>query len=216
MEHKPPARNIKPGLGAKSGRPPKNARPQKKKRKKITPDYLRNSGLHYLQRFACSTAQFRRVMLRKVTLSLRDHPEQSAEDCTALVEALIADFTRAQLLDDAQYLRGAVSSLRRQGKSRKSIIGKLGTKGMGTQQIQDMLQHLETEENAPDEFAAALLFARKKGLGPFAKPPARPDETPDPQAMMLRRKKELLRFSTAGFSYETACRVLDAAPEDCA
>src|SRR5262249_37236019 len=88
------------------------ARRARKAPKKITESYLHNSGLHYVQRFSTGTENFRRVMMRKVDRSCRHHKDQSREHCAAMVEALIEKFARAGLLNDADYTRATVATLR--------------------------------------------------------------------------------------------------------
>lgn len=168
--------------------------------KKITPDYLHNSGLYYLQRFSASSAQFRSVMARKVKKSCLVRPEQDYESCMQMVDELVAKFQRSGLLNDDLYAQGAVSSLRRQGKSQKAISMKLKTKGLADNLIsKKLLSH--AEESGHDthhaELISAILHMRKKKIGPFA---GKKEITED---------KILASLSRAGFSYDTIRKILD-------
>ncbi|MBL4804999.1 MAG: RecX family transcriptional regulator [Alphaproteobacteria bacterium] len=180
---------------------------QKKRKtpKKITESYLHNSGLYYLQRFSTSTENFRRVMMRKVDKSCRAHPEQKFNECEKLVGELIAKFIKSGLLDDKLYARGVVNSQRRSGKSVLAIQGYLRSKGLHADIIEQTLAEFNEDHDknpAEAEFESAMIFARKKRLGPF-----RTSDDFDIQ-------KELGRLARAGYSYDTARRVLDKNIDD--
>ena len=53
--------------------------------KKITPEYLKNSSLYYLSRFSTSSANLKRVMMRKVERSANYHGTDP-EDGQVLIE----------------------------------------------------------------------------------------------------------------------------------
>ncbi|MCB1532527.1 MAG: RecX family transcriptional regulator [Alphaproteobacteria bacterium] len=183
--------------------------PKQKKRtprppKKITPTYLHNAGLYYLQRFAASSAHFREVMMRKVKKSCHYHKDQNYEDCAQMVDALVEQFASSGLLDDSAYTRGVVTSLRRSGKSRRAIIAKLKQKGLSDDMIERTLTAYDDDSagsSADAELTAALNFARKKRLGPFT----RDKETPP--------EKALASMARAGFSYDVCKTVLEMEPK---
>lgn len=171
-------------------------RRERKPPKKITADYLHNSGLHYLQRFPASTGHFRTVMMRKVDKSCRHHTGQDREVCARLVEELVAKFCQMGLLDDAGYSRGMVTSLRRRGLSARAIQAKLSGKGLGREHIDKALSDFADEHGGETEIVAALRLARRKRIGPFATKAA---ESTD---------KHLAALARAGFSYDIASRVI--------
>ncbi|MEM7651239.1 MAG: RecX family transcriptional regulator, partial [Pseudomonadota bacterium] len=81
----------------------------------------------------------------------------------------------------------------------------LKSKKLSSEEIAEALTALDeqTHENSTEaEYNAALTFARKKRIGPFKR-----DQEFDPQ-------KELGRLARAGFSYDTARRVLDINSDD--
>ncbi len=194
-EHKAQARSVnnKKTTVSRGGR--------KRVPKKITENYLHNSGLYYLQRFAASKAHFKSVMMRKVRRSCQYYPEQNPEECRALVDALADKFQAAGLLNEDLYLQAAATSLRRQGRSAKAIRARLFSKGFKSEQIDESLQKMSDLENKSMhdlELEAALRFARKKKIGRF-----RP-KTAD----VYDSKKELGALARAGFSYEISRQVL--------
>lgn len=171
-------------------------------RKLITETYLSNAGAYYLQRFSASRRQFRKVMLRKIDRSCKDHPGQDRAVCIAMLDHLILRFTDLGYLDDDRFAVQAVSALRARGLSRLMILARLQDKGLDPALIQTALQrHQDTAETSADddEMNAALKLARKRKLGPYArKDRPRPDD--DKRAMGI--------LARAGFSYEICARVL--------
>lgn len=181
-----------------------NKSPDKKrgprKPKKITESYLHNSGLYYLERFASSSENFRKVMMRKVQKSCYAHKDQDIDKCAELVDALVLKFQNLELLNDESYARSMVTSMRRRGKSRRYIIGNLKTKGLNADIVERELQRYadeNLEDASTDEFEAALTFARKKRIGPFRGIKEEAFE------------KELATLARAGFSYDIAQKVLN-------
>ncbi len=185
--------------------PKKPVRKAEKIPKKITASYLHNAGLYYLERFSASTAHFRTVMRRKIRKSCTAHPDQDETTCHALLETLIETFVRAGLLNDPLYAKAQITSLRRSGKSARAIQVKMLVKGVPAPMTTETLGQLDTETHTDPqeaEFQAALRHAQKKRLGPF-----RTRGEPEPQ-------KDLSRMARAGFSFDTARRVLHYTDDD--
>jgi regulatory protein len=196
-----------------SNEAPERGTGKKRPPQKITPEGLHNAGLYYLQRFAASRAGFRRAMLRRVRKSCMTHKDQDYEACAAMVEALIAKFEDLGLLNDPGFAEGQVSFMRRQGKSRRAIDASLRLKGIEEELALRTLESHDIEEHenaAQAEFHAALIFARKRKLGPF-----RADTLPGrkKQAPEQIFDKSMATMARAGFSMDTARRIL-AMPND--
>jgi regulatory protein len=167
--------------------------------RQATASHLENAALHYLERFSSSSANLRRVLLRKVVRSARAHGTDPAEGA-GLVEAIIARYQQSGLLDDAAYAAQKAASLRRRGTSRYGIRGKLAVKGVDAEIIGATLDHLDDEEGSGD-LAAACALVRRRRLGPY-----RPQG-----AQAEHRRKDLATLARAGFSLDVARRVLAAA-----
>ena len=178
---------------------PKTQKKGPKKPKKITPDYLHNAGLYYLQRFSASRQHFRTVLMRKVKKSCYEHKDQNYEDCAALVEETVQKFERAGLLNDELYTQGVVNSLRRQGKSKKVIVMKLQTRGISQDLAAEKLEAVDSEKNGDADLIAAIMVTRKKKAGAFG--------NRDPE-------KTLAALARAGFSYDIAKKALEMSRED--
>ena len=182
-----------------------NNKKQFKPPKKITAKYLHNAGLAYLQRFPASSMHFRTIMMRKINKSCRHHTEQNIDECAALLDDLIVKFCDLDLLNDEGYLQGMIRSLRKRGLSSKQIAQKLQQKGYERGAIESAVTAHDKEEfeNADDgDFYAALVFARRKKLGPFDVLNKR-----DPQ-------KSLASMARAGYSYSISKRVLEMSEEE--
>jgi len=177
-------RTTRPG-----GRPPP---------RRVTPEYLERAALHYLERFASSSANLRRVLLRKVQRSAAGAGTDPAEGAS-WVDALIERYRGAGLLDDAAYAAGKAASLARRGTSTRGIRQKLQQKGVGGELIDASLEELAGDA----DLATAVNFARRRRLGPFR-----------PKGREAAPEKELATLGRAGFSYDTARRVLACADED--
>ena len=89
----------------------KSSRPAKKPRK-VTADSLERAALHYLERYATSAANLRRILMRRVLRSAEAHGTDPA-DGKVLVDALVTRYRKAGLLDDAAYARMRAESLHR-------------------------------------------------------------------------------------------------------
>lgn len=186
---------------------PKNKLKERKFKppKKITERYLHNAGLAYLKRFPASTAHFRSIMIRKINKSCRHHTDQKPEDCTALLDKLILKFQELGLLNDEAYLKGMITSLRRRGLSKRQIEAKLNQKGMSGDMVQQALQKHDAEEYETDnsgDIYAALIFARRKKIGPF-----------DTNQKHLP-EKALATMARAGYSYDIAKKTLEISQEE--
>ncbi|HKW54567.1 MAG TPA: RecX family transcriptional regulator [Stellaceae bacterium] len=183
---------------------PSQRKPPRKRRlpRQATAAHLENAALHYLERFSSSSANLRRVLLRKVARSARAHGTDPAEGA-GLVEAIITRYLQSGLLDDAAYAAQKAASLRRRGTSRYGIRGKLAVKGVDADLIGATLERLDEEQGSGDLVAACALVRRRR-LGPYRSKEARVEH----------RRKDLASLARAGFSLDVARRVLAAVDGD--
>ena len=173
--------------------------------KKISDRYLYNSGLAYLQRYPASSMHFRSVMMRKINKSCRHHEGQNLDECAMMLDKLIVQFKELDLLDDSAYLKGMITSLRRRGLSALQIYNKLQQKGYKRPDIEPELKKHDMDEYQTEhegDIHAALVFARKKKLGPFDRLNKR-----DPE-------KSLATMARAGYSYDIAKKTINMKPND--
>lgn len=82
---------------------------------------------------------------------------------------------------------------------------------MATEHVDVAVNELREDIGGDPDMAAAVALARRRGFGPFR----RPSLSAKPLSPEDRRMKELAAMARAGFSYDTAVRVIDAqCPED--
>ena len=187
-----------------------------KKPKKISQSYLRHSGIYYLQRYTASVSHFRSVMTRKIKRSLAEHKAPDIDQCMDWLDDVIRQFEEDGLLNDREYARGLLISLRRRGLSASSIRMKMAQKGPDSELVQNSLESTDNglmdapsyaadiimTHGLPDvpDYRAAITFAKKKRLGPFSRHNAQEDEK--------LFKRQLSAFARAGFSYDIASAVM--------
>lgn len=170
--------------------------------KRISPAYLHNVALHYLDRFASSRENLRRVLMRRVLKSCHFHGA-NPDECVPWVDTELTRLEAAGLLNDTAYAEMKVRSLRSRGASARTIRQKLAQKGIAGDMAGQALEG--ASEEGHDEYASALKLARKRRIGPF-----RTDKT----CREDNRQRDLATLARAGFSYDTACSVVDADSSD--
>lgn len=175
---------------------PRTASGRSRPPKPLTPERLRKAALAYLERYAASTEQLRRVLARRLQ---RAAAAGVAEVGAAEIEAELARLTAAGLLDDAAFAEMKTRSLGRRGRSRRGIALALRRLGVA-EQGESALAAAEAEQRGA-ELARAVAFARRRRLGPF-RPAAERRE---------RRQRDLAALGRQGFAAAVARQVVEAA-----
>ena len=201
-----PRATAKPRKRPRERKPPKPPKP-------ITEDGLRRAALHYLERYASSAENLRRVLRRKVRRSCLHHgtpPEAHEPD----IEAVVAACLRVGHVEDMRYAEMKAETLRRRGLSRRMILAKLAEKGVASETALAALDGVDAEASARAEEdgvtlddadeAAARAFARRRRLGPYRR--GERDET--------RRDRDMAALARGGFSFEIARAIIDSPPEE--
>jgi regulatory protein len=176
-----------------------NKKKKPRRPKKITPTYLHNYALYYLERFASPSANLKRVLMRRVQRSIRYHGEPTLHQAQEWVDDLITRFVQTGLVDDDFYAKGRTRSLRRAGNSRRQITAKLMQKGLDYTAIDSALDEVDVE-NGGDlaEQKAAIRYVQRRRLG------IKPE----------RYEKDLAALARAGFSFDLAKWALDNVQKD--
>jgi regulatory protein len=159
---------------------------------------LEKWALFYLERYASSAENLRRVLGRRVRRRLGSDDEE-VRAAGALIDALIANYRAIGLLDDAAYAAGRAKSGLARGRSLRRIAAGLAAKGIGAEDAAAAMAALD-DGAADPELAAAFAFARRRHLGPFRRAAA-------------DRRRELAAFALAGFARRTAEAVLACSDE---
>jgi regulatory protein len=165
--------------------------------KPVTAERLHKAALHYLERYASSAANLRRVLMRRVDRAARAGISDR-EEGTALVAQEVERCRAGGLVDDKVYAEGRVQSLHRQGKPRSAIKRALQVKGVGATEIEQAVEHLQ-RDNADPDLAAALTLARRRRIGPFRV-----------AGRGENKQRDLAVLGRAGFSYEIARKIVEA------
>ena len=174
---------------------------RRKKPRKATPDALERAALHYLQRYASSSENLRRVLMRRVLRSADAHGTDP-EDGAAVIDGLINRYQSSGLLDDANYARLRAESLHRRGASTRLIRTRLMAKGVDAEDIDAALTALDGL-TMDTELAAACNYARRRRIGPWRRA--------DRDAY---RERDLAALGRQGFGYDTARKVIEAEDPD--
>lgn len=165
----------------------------------ITPAELEKAALDYLERFASSAQNLKRVLLRRLRRAKASPGDPAYQEAIGWIEGLLARFRASGLLDDRAYAETQAISLSRRGLARRRIAERLAAKGVGRDEIRTALDALQ-DEHCDVDLAAAVALARRRGLGPFRAKRERGE----------RRQKDISVMARAGFGYEVARRVIDA------
>lgn len=176
--------------------------PRPKTPRKITESSLRNIALYYLQRYASSRENLKRVLMRRVYRSAQVH-DIDMEEAGGWVEKLADQLTKSGVVDDQVYAEGRTRALFRRGVSPRGIARRLQEKGVTEDIIDRVIRQLHEQADDP-KLLAAIRLAKRRRLGPF-----RDSATRGP-----RFDKDLAALARAGFDYQTAHRVLSAASVD--
>lgn len=154
---------------------------------------LERIALHYVGRYATSRAKLRHYLERK--LSERGWSGEGV----APVDALIERIRTLGYVDDRAFAAARAASLGRRGYGPRRVSESLRAAGIGEEDGAEAREI--ASENA---MTAALSFARRKRIGPYAA--AAPDRP--------AREKAFAALLRAGHAMDIARRIVDAAPGD--
>jgi regulatory protein len=180
-------------------RPPSSPgeRPERRPPRPVTEAYLERAALHYLERFASSAENLRRVLRRKVENRCRLRGEE-AEPFLLLIDPVVARTVSSGLVDDRRYAEARVASFRRRGASTRGIRAKLAAKGVGRETVEVALG-----EEDGDDRATALALARRRKIGPYR-----------PGDRAAFRQKDMAVLARAGFPFDVVREVIDGEAEE--
>ncbi len=169
-----------------------NSNPDKKPRPPLDPESLQRLALFYVGRYATTRSKLRGYLERKLRERGWTGP---GPDIVALVERL----RELGYVDDGAFASARAASLQRRGYGERRIRQALQAAGIGDEDAGRASDHVR--EN---ELMAALRFAERKRIGPFA------SHEPDRQA----RQKAFAAMMRAGHPLDVVRQVLNASAED--
>jgi regulatory protein len=189
--------------------PPPREPPVKKPPRPVSSAWLQRAALHYLESFASSSENLRRVLRGKLERRCRARGEEAGQ-FLPLVDEVVEKAVVGGYVDDTRYAQAKVASLRRRGGSRRAIAARLQAKGLDREAIAAALDAFDDEavddtEGEDAERAAAAAYARRRRLGPF--------RIKDREE---RRDRDIAAMMRAGFGYDVAKGVVGGSvePED--
>jgi regulatory protein len=156
--------------------------------------WARNSAAYRLSKAMMSEKQLRDAIRRK---ALQKFEDITGTQVDALADAAARFGYEQKALDDHAFAEASVRSGSRGGKSRRAIALKLSSKGIDAELAHEAIA-------AADDFHAALVYARRRGLGPFR----RRDKDGNIFA------KEIASLARNGFGYDIGRRVLSLSREE--
>jgi len=160
---------------------------------------LQKAAATYLNRFAPSVYQFRQMLIRKCRkLSTQLTPDIIEIRISAEIERRL----NQGILNDKSYAENWARKMHGSGKSILQIRIKLHQKRIAKEIIQQTIDEIS---NHKSKFASALLFAKRKRLGPFAK-----EKDQDAK----QRWKELQKMVRVGHNFDIAKTILNGNLDD--
>jgi len=163
---------------------PDNSRDRRPRRRPpLDAEALRELALHYVGRYATTRAKLLRYLARK--LAERGWQDAQPADPEALADRLVA----LGYVDDAAYAQAKQAALGRRGYGARRVDDALRAAGVGA-----AVRAVMGDEAAAGAGPAAIAFARRKRIGPFADQPADPD----------RRRRQLQAMLRAGHDFALA------------
>jgi len=171
----------------------------------ITPKYLQNAATFYLERYPSTAEGLRRVLNRRVARAkMADAP--IVENVERVIAEIVAKFVAAGVIDDKAFAQTKARALHRRGTSSRLTRQKLKLAGIDGETLDKAMAGLDEElDTDPQqrEWQAATALARRRRLGPY-----RAKDRKD------HRNRDLAAMARAGFDYDLARKVIDAADAD--
>lgn len=161
--------------------------------KPLDGEALERLAIAYVGRFATTRAKLATYLRRKLAERGWD-----GEDAPP-VDAIVARFADAGYIDDRGFAEARGASYTRRGYGERRLAERLRADGIKEDDAEPARR--AAGENA---WAAALAFARRRRIGPFAK------ERADQAGM----RKALAAMMRAGHPFDLARRIVVAAPGD--
>ena len=149
-------------------------------------------ALRYVSRFATTRSKLRNYLTRK----LRERGWDGEQDPD--LDALVDRFARLGYVDDAAFAKAKASSLSARGYGMRRVRQALAQAGVSESDGEDARN--DAEGNAVE---AALRFARRRKIGPFASAGERPTD----------REKALAAMVRAGHGFGLARLIVDTEPD---
>ena len=160
---------------------------------------LEDKALHYLGRYASTEARLREVLFRFAQRKMKD---EDPEQIRTMIDKMVLSCVEKNYVNDRIFAERKTASLRRGGGSRLAISRKLLQRDVDRDVINDAINEFDVEhsrdEDLNTELEAALIYARKRRLGPYVKLPLGKTEMEEGW-----QTRHYASFARAGFTSKT-------------
>ncbi len=155
----------------------------------LDPATIRGLAVHYVGRYATTQARLKQYLERKLR-------ERGWDDSAPRpdLQAIVSEFARLGFVDDDQFAAARVSSLLKRGYGASRLNFALRHAGISAEKAASA-----SRIDADSAYQAAMIFARRKRLGPFGPP------LDDAKV----RSRAVAAFVRAGHSYEIVRKILE-------
>ena len=160
---------------------------------------LERLATDYVSRYATSRAKLRAYLIRKLSERGWMHGEDRGPRAEEVVDGLVGRFAERGYVDDRALAEARARSMMDRGYGARRLSGELHALGIADEDAADA--RIAADEQA---WEAALRFARRRRIGPFAA------ETADEAG----RRRAFAAMMRAGHAPELAKRIVTAAPGD--
>lgn len=169
------------------------AEPKKKPRPPLDEGALERIAVFYVGRYATTRARLHAYLTRKVRERGWDGDRQPP------IERLVGRFTELGYIDDAAFAVAKAASLKRRGYGERRVEQALYAAGIADADAADA-----KEQARSGALAAALRFAERKRIGPFA----------GGDVDNAARQRAFAAMMRAGHPMEIVRRVLNLSPHE--
>lgn len=166
-------------------------RRERKPKKPLTPESLNWFALRYVERYATTREKLRQYLKGKL------YERGWAGEGEAPIDTLVERFAELGYVDDRSYGESKARSLERRGYGARRVDQALMAAGIEPEMREEIREEV-------DEAEAAIAYAKRKRIGPFA------SDAPGPEL----RQKQFAAMVRAGHSFEIVKAVLDAKSEE--
>ena len=178
--------------------------------RKMTERRLHNIAKFYVERFATTAANLRRVLTRRLDKACKHHGDDRAA-MLPWVDAAVEKLVKLKVIDDARYALDRARALRRLGRSPQKIRAYLTAKGVASALVREAIAATEITDSGKDAtYEAAVAYARRRRLGPFRVFKGSAEDK------RKQATKDLAAMGRAGFAYDVAKRVMALTAEEAA
>jgi regulatory protein len=163
---------------------------------------MMNKAVNYLSRYASSRHKLGQILQRFADRKLIDC---DADDIAAAIHQTVDKCKQLGYLDDWQFAVTVARSQRRLGRSKAVIRQRLRQHSLGD----DIIAHalVEADENSANgDLQAAIRFAQRRRLGPFAQRHSTHHQRLNPYQW---KKRDLDAMARAGFSIVISQQVIE-------